>query len=99
MYAAYHVAHRVLASPGRPHEYDVQHSSLLYYVGVDGRLRGFGDWTDSQGIVTQNVRELLSQTASAGQRRLSGIPVARGGGDPPSRADVPTATARSARDY
>jgi protein SCO1/2 len=80
VYAAYHVSHRVLASPGRPHDYDVEHSSFLYYVGADGRLRGFGDWTDSQQIVTQNVRDLVARSSAAeqhGPHRAALAPVGR----------------------
>jgi protein SCO1/2 len=63
VYAAYHVTHRVLAASRRSEDYDVEHSSFLYFIGRDRRLRGFGDWTDSQQIVTENVAELLSPRA------------------------------------
>jgi protein SCO1/2 len=60
VYAAYHVRYRALA-PAKPSlDYEVEHTSLLYFIGRDGRLRGFGDWTDSQTIVTESVRDLLN---------------------------------------
>jgi protein SCO1/2 len=59
VYAAYHVTHRAVPS-GRSANYEVEHTSLLYFIGRDGRLRGFGDWTDSQTIVTESVRDLLA---------------------------------------
>jgi protein SCO1/2 len=72
VYAAYHVTRRILASPGRSQNYEVEHSSFLYFIDRNGRLRGFGDWADSQTIVTQSVRDLLSagllQTSNAEQK-------------------------------
>jgi protein SCO1/2 len=65
VYAAYHVSHHALAPRDGSHDYEVEHSSLLYYIGRDGRFRGFGDWTDSQTIVTESVRDLLSAPRSA----------------------------------
>jgi protein SCO1/2 len=63
VYAAYHVTHRVLAATGRSQNYEVEHSSFLYFIGRNGRLRGFGDWADSQTIVTESVREVLAVSA------------------------------------
>jgi protein SCO1/2 len=60
VYAAYHVKHRALTPRKRSLDYEVEHSSFIYFIGRDGRLRGFGDWTDSQTIVTESVRELLA---------------------------------------
>jgi len=60
VYAAYHVTHRALAPAKRSPDYEVEHTSLLYFIGRDGRFRGFGDWTDSQSIVTESVRDLLA---------------------------------------
>jgi len=65
VYAAYHVTHRALAPAKNSPDYDVEHSSFLYFIGRDGRLRGFGDWADSQTIVTESVRDLLAATPSA----------------------------------
>jgi len=69
VYAAYHVTRRVLAPRRLAQSYDVEHSSLLYFIGRGGRLRGFGDWADSQQIVTQSVSELVSATAPLAVRR------------------------------
>lgn len=65
VYAAYHVTHRALTPRKRSPDYEVEHSSFLYFIGRNGRLRGFGDWTDSQTIVTESVRELLAAKPSA----------------------------------
>jgi protein SCO1/2 len=69
VYAAYHITRRVSGSRRSGRDYDVEHSSLLYFIGRGGRLRGFGDWADSQQIVTQSVSELLSAAAPVSPRR------------------------------
>ncbi len=72
VYAAYHVMRHALAARGRSVDYEVEHSSLLYYIGRDGRFRGFGDWTDSAQIVGRDVSELIAVAPS-------GPPVTSGG--------------------
>jgi protein SCO1 len=70
-YAGYHVTHRVLASQRGAVNYDVEHTSLLYFIGRDGRFRGFGDWTDSQQIVTQSVSELVARGSDEPSHRAA----------------------------
>jgi protein SCO1/2 len=60
VYAAYHVTRHVLAPRGPVQDYDVEHSSYVFFIGRGGRLRGFGDWADSQQIVTQSVADLVA---------------------------------------
>jgi protein SCO1/2 len=79
VYAAYHVTRRVLSPSGRSRDYDVEHSSYLYFIGRGGRLRGFGDWADSQQIVTQSVSELVSPRR-VGQQSPEGAAVGLSGG-------------------
>lgn len=59
VYRAYHVTHRIVAAPSSASGYDVEHTSLVYFIGRDGRLRGYGDWTDPPKTFEQSLRELL----------------------------------------
>ena len=59
VYRAYHVAHRIVPAPASAAGYDVSHTSLVYFIGRDGRLRGYGDWTDPPDTFEQSLRELL----------------------------------------
>jgi protein SCO1/2 len=59
VYRAYHVTHRIVATPSSASGYDVEHTSLVFFIGRDGRLRGYGDWTDPPKTFEQSLRELL----------------------------------------
>jgi protein SCO1/2 len=59
VYRAYHVIHAVAAEPSSAAGYNVSHSSFVYFIGRDGRLRGYGDWTDPPKAFEESLRELL----------------------------------------
>jgi protein SCO1/2 len=59
VYRAYHVTHAVAAEPSSAAGYNVSHTSLVYFIGRDGRLRGYGDWTDPPKTFELSLRELL----------------------------------------
>jgi protein SCO1/2 len=59
VYRAYHVTHSIVPAPASAAGYDVSHTSLVYFIGRDGRLRGYGDWTDPPDTFEQSLRELL----------------------------------------
>jgi protein SCO1/2 len=59
VYRAYHVTHAVAAEPSSAAGYNVSHTSLVYFIGRDGRLRGYGDWTDPPKTFEESLRELL----------------------------------------
>jgi protein SCO1/2 len=58
VYRAYHVTHRIVAEPASATGYNVSHTSLVYFIDRDGRLRGYGDWTDRPETFEQSLREL-----------------------------------------
>lgn len=59
VYRAYHVVHSIGPATASAAGYDVSHTSLVYFIGRDGRLRGYGDWTDPPAAFEQSLRELL----------------------------------------
>jgi protein SCO1/2 len=60
VYAAYHVFHQDL--PRRPGEstYYVAHTSAVYYIDRNGRMRGLGDWTESPAAIENRLRPLTA---------------------------------------
>ncbi|MGH7708612.1 MAG: SCO family protein [Vulcanimicrobiaceae bacterium] len=59
VYRAYHVWFQIVPNPKQPADYDVSHSSGIYFIGPDGRLRALGDWTDSVGQLTHDFANLI----------------------------------------
>jgi protein SCO1/2 len=59
VYRAYHVRYEKLPEEGSS-DYLVSHTAFVYYIGRDGRIRGFGTWNDSQEILQENLKELVN---------------------------------------
>lgn len=57
VYRAYRVQHTL--QPDGARQYLVSHSAFVYYIGRDGRLRGYGAWDDSPEILEEALRELI----------------------------------------
>ena len=55
-YRAYHV--RSAEQNGSSTDYLVAHTAFVYYIGRDGRIRGFGTWNDSQAILQESLRAI-----------------------------------------
>jgi len=59
VYRAYHVHFaKEAASNG---DYQVAHTAFVYYVGRDRHIRGLGTWSDSQPVLQDDLREILSR--------------------------------------
>jgi cytochrome oxidase Cu insertion factor (SCO1/SenC/PrrC family) len=43
---------------GSSTDYLVAHTAFVYYIGRDGRIRGFGTWNDSQAILQESLRAI-----------------------------------------
>jgi protein SCO1/2 len=57
-YHAYHV--RYAEQRGSSTDYLVEHTAFVYYIGREGRIRGFGTWNDSQAILEESLRSIAS---------------------------------------
>jgi protein SCO1/2 len=55
-YRAYHV--RYAEQSGSATDYLVEHTAFVYYIGREGRIRGFGTWNDSQAILKESLRAI-----------------------------------------
>jgi protein SCO1/2 len=60
VYSAYHVYHKIDDSTRSANGYLVMHSSIVEFIGPDGRLRGFGDWNDSPAALAALMRGALT---------------------------------------
>jgi protein SCO1/2 len=60
VYAAYHVYHKIDDASRSANGYLVIHSSIVEFIGPDGRLRGFGDWNDSPDALAALMRGALT---------------------------------------
>jgi protein SCO1/2 len=56
IYRAYHV--QVVKGSANGSDYLVSHTTFVYYIGRDGRFRGYGTWNDPQDILIENLREI-----------------------------------------
>jgi protein SCO1/2 len=56
VYAAYHLVRRTVPAEHGPNDYSVVHGTSLYYVGRDGRMKGFGSWEDDTSELAQDVK-------------------------------------------
>jgi protein SCO1/2 len=54
VYRDYHV--RYAKQEEGPGGYLVSHTAFVYYIGRDGRVRGFGTWNDPQDILKEDLR-------------------------------------------
>ena len=59
VYKAYHVWHQILPHSDSAAGY-VAHSTLVYLIGRDGRLRDAASWSESAAEVVAKLKELLS---------------------------------------
>ena len=60
VYAAYHVFHQDLPRQPGDSTYYVAHSSAVYYIDRNGRLSGFGDWTETPAQIAKRLRGLTT---------------------------------------
>ena len=56
----YHVWSKEVPSGGAAGEYFMSHSTTVYFIDRDGRLRGLGDWNDSPGALQRDLRTYFS---------------------------------------
>jgi protein SCO1/2 len=56
VYAAYHVTREQGEAAGG--SYSVSHTALVYFIGSDGALRSYGEWSDSVASFERSIREL-----------------------------------------
>jgi protein SCO1/2 len=59
VYRAYHV--RYAKGAGASGDYLVSHTAFVYYVGRDGRIRSIGTWSDSQEVLTEDLRGIVNR--------------------------------------
>jgi protein SCO1/2 len=62
VYRAYHVRYAKL--PGSAGDYLVSHTAFVYYIGRDGRVRGFGTWNDSEAILEESLKAIAASPPS-----------------------------------
>jgi protein SCO1/2 len=60
IYAEYKVYHQALPARGSAAGYLVAHSSTVDFIGPRGRIRGFGDWSDTPGELAAEVKQAES---------------------------------------
>jgi protein SCO1 len=60
VYAAYKVYHQALPARGSAVGYLVAHSSAVNFIGPHGRIRGFGDWSDTPDQLAAEVKRAES---------------------------------------
>ena len=60
VYTAYHIYHQNLPAHGSAAGYIVAHSSIVDFIGPRGRLRGFGDWSDTPDQLAQRMKQAES---------------------------------------
>ena len=61
VYRAYHV--QIEKQAGDAAGYLVSHTAFVYYVGRDGRLRGYGTWSDPQDVLLEDLRGITAKAA------------------------------------
>lgn len=60
VYDAYKVYHQDLPAHGSAAGYFVAHSSTVDFIGPHGRIRGFGDWSDTPDELAAEVKQANS---------------------------------------
>ena len=60
VYRNYHV--RYIKQAEGPGGYLVSHTAFVYYIGRDGRIDGFGTWSDPQDILRENLKRISGPT-------------------------------------
>lgn len=60
IFKAYHVWAQKLPNEGSAAGYLMAHSSTMFFIDPQGRLREMHDWSDADGAVTSDIRALLS---------------------------------------
>jgi protein SCO1/2 len=60
--AAVYRAYDVRVSKHAPHalEYDVEHTSFVYYIGRAGRIRSYGTWADTAPVLAETLRQIAA---------------------------------------
>ena len=58
VYRDYHV--RYAKQTEGPGGYLVSHTAFVYYIGRDGRVRGFGTWNDPEDILKEDLERIAS---------------------------------------
>lgn len=56
VYRDYHV--RYVKGAEGPGGYLVSHTAFVYYIGRDGRLNGFGTWSDPADVLKENLKRI-----------------------------------------
>jgi protein SCO1/2 len=59
IYRAYHV--QVVKGAENTAGYLVSHTAFVYYIGRDGRFRGYGTWNDPQDLLEENLRDIAAR--------------------------------------
>jgi protein SCO1/2 len=57
VYRDYHV--RYAKQEEGPGGYLVSHTAFVYYIGRDGRVKGFGTWNDPQDILKEDLKSIV----------------------------------------
>jgi protein SCO1 len=60
VYRAYHVWHQELPNAGSAAGYLMAHSTSIYLIDPQGRLRVLHDWTDARTAIASDLKALLS---------------------------------------
>lgn len=60
VYKAYHVWAQKLPNKGSAAGYLMAHTSTMFFIDPQGRLRLMHDWSDADGAITYDIRKLLS---------------------------------------
>jgi protein SCO1/2 len=63
VYRDYHV--RYVKQAEGPGGYLVSHTAFVYYIGRDGRVHGFGTWSDPQDILREDLKRISVRRTSS----------------------------------
>ncbi len=58
VYRAYHV--RIAKQEANSNGYLVSHTAFVYYIGRDGRLLGYGTWSDPTDTLEEDLRTIVA---------------------------------------
>jgi protein SCO1/2 len=62
VYRDYHV--KAQKEAANTSGYLVSHSAFVYYIGRDGRLRGYGTWSDPTDVLQENLQRIVARPAA-----------------------------------
>jgi protein SCO1/2 len=60
VFKAYHVYHAIVRADNSAAGYSVTHSATVYFIARDGRIKAYGNWTDSRDTLTKELKEIAS---------------------------------------